>query len=289
MSKNAQTELIEVQKQARRRLIYAIVLVISVMLGSWYLLGKNTNSAPDAANPANLTASGDIELQTSAPVASFELGVAGIPSSNPVAATEIIANFPSSSTLPPVMSGESKPYVPADDTASSAIETPAIGVEIGGKTDSFVPPVDDKTASTKSSTSTNQAPNTENTKKEPPKQTQAKNETTNKTPTKTESSKLDPLAILNGATTPAPSTKSSASASSYTINLGAFASQDSIANIKKKNENMGLPIKYTPISKDGATLTRVRIGPFDSAAQAQAAQNTLSQAGLGEGLLVVNK
>jgi cell division protein FtsN len=52
---------------------------------------------------------------------------------------------------------------------------------------------------------------------------------------------------------------------------------------------MGLPIKYTAIDKDGTSLTRVRIGPFDSAAQAEAAQKTLSQAGLGEGLLVVNK
>jgi DedD protein len=288
MSKNAQTELIEVQKQARRRLIYAIILVISVMLVSWYLLGKNTDSATDAANTTDLEASGGIALETSTPLASIELGVAGIPSSNAIASTEIIATIPSS-TLPPTMSGESKPYPSTDNLASAVTNTPVTEVEI----DPIFPPMIDETTNTQPSKTTNQAPKievpkTQATKKEPPKKDTPKNETSSKS-TKTESNKLDPLAILNGATTPAPSTKSNASASSYTINLGAFASPDSIANIKKKNESMGLPIKYTAIDKDGTSLTRVRIGPFDSAAQAEAAQKTLSQAGLGEGLLVVNK
>jgi cell division protein FtsN len=187
------------------------------------------------------------------------------------------------------MSGESKPYPSTDNLASTVTNTPVTEVEI----DPIFPPMIDETTNTQPSKTTNQAPKTEvpktqATKKEPPKKDTPKNETSSKS-TKTESNKLDPLAILNGATTPAPSTKSNASASSYTINLGAFASPDSIANIKKKNESMGLPIKYTSIDKDGTSLTRVRIGPFDSAAQAEAAQKTLSQAGLGEGLLVVNK
>ena len=123
MSKNAQTELIEVQKQARRRLIYAIILVISVMLVSWYLLGKNTDPATDAANTTDLEASGGIALETSTPLASIELGVAGIPSSNAIASTEIIATIPSS-TLPPTMSGESKPYPSTDNLASAVTNTP---------------------------------------------------------------------------------------------------------------------------------------------------------------------
>ncbi|MBY0345329.1 MAG: SPOR domain-containing protein, partial [Neisseriaceae bacterium] len=245
-------ELIEIQKQARRRLIYAIVLVICVMLSSLYFLGEETASTTEASNSANLEASGAIELEMNNSLASIEVGVAGIPSNNPIASTEIIATIPYSSTRPPpVMSGESRPYTSLDNAVTGA---QVHEVEIDAHTDQ-IPKI--------------QIPK--------------------KTPTKTESSKLDPLAILNGATTPAPSTKSSLNVSSYTINLGAFANPDSIANIKKKNESMQLPIKYTSIVKDGSTLTRVRIGPFDSSLQAQAAQKTLSQAGLGEGLLVINK
>jgi cell division protein FtsN len=104
-------------------------------------------------------------------------------------------------------------------------------------------------------------------------------------PPATKAPTRDPAAILAGAPVPAPSAKASApdakSAKTgadpfiYFVQAGAFQSSDDAEQRRAKVAMLGLESKITEREQSGRTVFRVRIGPYDKQAEADAVKDKL--------------
>lgn len=74
-----------------------------------------------------------------------------------------------------------------------------------------------------------------------------------------------------GQDNPAPSSRRSASDGPYLINVGLFAQHDNAQRAFARLKEAGLPATTQDLQRSAGTLTRVRVGPFASRAQADAA------------------
>jgi cell division protein FtsN len=107
----------------------------------------------------------------------------------------------------------------------------------------------------------------------------------------------DPAAILNGqpvspAAAPmvsatAKSAKPEAAAFTYFVQAGAFARPEDAEQQRAKLAMMGLGAKVTEREQSGRTVYRVRLGPFDSKEEADAAQGRLQAASVESALVRV--
>jgi len=107
----------------------------------------------------------------------------------------------------------------------------------------------------------------------------------------------DPAAILNGQTvspaaapmvSAAPkSAKTDAAAFTYFVQAGAFARPEDAEQQRAKLAMMGLGAKVTEREQSGRTVYRVRVGPFDSKEEADAAQGRLQAASVDSALVRV--
>jgi len=78
----------------------------------------------------------------------------------------------------------------------------------------------------------------------------------------------------------APAPEPAASGDRYVVQVGAYAEAQTVRDVRGKVEALGLKT-YTQVVKVAAgERTRVRVGPFDGKAEAQAAADRLKKAGL---------
>jgi cell division protein FtsN len=92
----------------------------------------------------------------------------------------------------------------------------------------------------------------------------------------------DPAAILSGAPL---STPSGAEAFTYLVQVGAYTRAEDAEAQRAKLAMQGFSAKVSEREQAGRLVYRVRLGPFDSKAEADALQSRLQGAGL-EGQLV---
>ena len=105
----------------------------------------------------------------------------------------------------------------------------------------------------------------------------------------------DPAAIL--ADKPAPaSAKASASAAAntsdpftYLVQAGAYGTVEDAEQQRAKLAMMGLEAKLTEREQAGRTVHRVRLGPFDKKADADAAKEKLTSSGIDAALVRVQR
>ncbi|MBS0449103.1 MAG: SPOR domain-containing protein [Proteobacteria bacterium] len=112
----------------------------------------------------------------------------------------------------------------------------------------------------------------------------------------------DPAAILNGAL-PAPTSTASAPARPdrsfagapaadpfiYFVQAGAYGRTEDAEQQRAKLAMMGLQSKLTEREQAGRTMYRVRLGPFDSKDEADAAKTRLDGAGIDAALVRVQR
>lgn len=72
----------------------------------------------------------------------------------------------------------------------------------------------------------------------------------------------------------------------YFVSLGSYSNAQNIAAIEKKFT--GMPIEKMPVHSNGKSLTRVRIGPLDSAAEATRIVTRAQNAGISDAQLVTS-
>ncbi len=93
----------------------------------------------------------------------------------------------------------------------------------------------------------------------------------------------DPAAILSGA--PVPSTAAAADAFIYLVQVGAYTRAQDAETQRASLAMQGFAAKVQEREQAGRTVYRVRLGPFDTKAEADAVQHRLQSAGI-EGQLV---
>lgn len=77
-------------------------------------------------------------------------------------------------------------------------------------------------------------------------------------------------AASTGTTPPAPASRATAEGR-YQINVGLFAQRDNAQRAVERLQGAGLPVKTQDLARASGTLTRVRVGPFATREQADAA------------------
>lgn len=83
------------------------------------------------------------------------------------------------------------------------------------------------------------------------------------------------------APAPAPTAAAAApSASGYLLQVGAFPSPSDAETLKAKLAMQGFVANVSPVSVNGQTYNRVRLGPFHSATELESAKQRLSSAGI---------
>jgi DedD protein len=83
---------------------------------------------------------------------------------------------------------------------------------------------------------------------------------------------------------PAPA---AAQGSRYVVQVGAYASADALREARQKVERLGLRTYTQVVDTEAGKRTRVRIGPFDTRDEAQAASARLKSAGLPGSVLAL--
>jgi cell division protein FtsN len=97
----------------------------------------------------------------------------------------------------------------------------------------------------------------------------------------------DPAAILSGA--PTVSTPAAPAAFTYLIQVGAYTRADDAEAQRAKLAMQGFTARVQEREQAGRTVYRVRLGPFDSKAEADALQGKLQGAGIDGQLVRVQK
>ena len=105
-------------------------------------------------------------------------------------------------------------------------------------------------------------------------------------------SSRDAAAILSGEGTPAPAPRASAPRAPagadpfvYFVQVGAYSSQDDAEQQRAKLALQGFGAKLSEREQGGRTIHRVRLGPFDSQAEAVAQQERLKAGGVDAALV----
>lgn len=89
-------------------------------------------------------------------------------------------------------------------------------------------------------------------------------------------------ALLEGKTAAAPA---AAREERYVVQIGAYAADKTVREVRAQVGKTGLDTYTQVVSTTSGKLTRVRVGPFDSRAQADAAAAKLQKAGLRASVL----
>jgi DedD protein len=100
-------------------------------------------------------------------------------------------------------------------------------------------------------------------KSEPKAESKPEPKTEAKTEAKTTTDSQKAKALLEG--------KAAAEVAKVIVQVGAFADADKLREVRRKLEGAGLKTYTQTVEKDGKKTTRVRVGPFDSRAEADKA------------------
>lgn len=250
MSLSAHDELLMLRKRARRRLVGAIVLVLVATTVLWNVLDAlpEQEMKPEQVEISGLPAS----APTQAPVA--------LP---PVAAsapqeTDILATLPPEDSVlaPPPAAEASRPPAVAPVAPAVAVTPPAVPKAAEPK------PVEPKPV----------APKVADKKTEPA--------------VAEKKAAPDPAAILEGREAEAPrAATTAATAEKYQVQLAALSDADKISALKQRLSAVGVAARFSKVQTSKGEVTRVRVGPFGSRAEADAALRKLERAGVS-GIIV---
>lgn len=95
-------------------------------------------------------------------------------------------------------------------------------------------------------------------------------------------------AVVSAAPAPSlPAPAASTSSARFVVQIGAFAEARALRDARQKAEGLGLKTYVQVIDNDGAKRTRLRVGPFDTRQQADAAAKTLKTGGLPAAVLTL--
>lgn len=249
MSLSAHDELLMLRKRARRRLVGAIVLVLVATTVLWNVLDAlpEQEMKPEQVEISGLPAS----APTPAPVALPPV-VASAPQE-----TDILATLPPEDSVlaPPPAAEASRPPAVAPVTpavAPAAVVTPPPAPK----------PVEPKPVTPKVAD-----------KKPEPAVAEKK-------------AAPDPAAILEGREAEAPrAATTAATAEKYQVQLAALSDADKISALKQRLSAVGVAARFSKVQTSKGEVTRVRVGPFGSRAEADAALRKLERAGVS-GIIV---
>ena len=257
MSLSAHDELLMLRKRARRRLVGAIVLVLVATTVLWTVL----DALPEQEmKPEQVEISG---LPASAPTPA----PAALP---PVAAsapqeTDILA------TLPP----EDSVLVPppaAEASRAQAVAPVVVPAVAPAAQVAEAPPVAPKPVVSKPVEPKPQAPKVADKKPEPA--------------VAEKKAVTDPAAILEGREAEAPRASTAAkSTEKYQVQLAALSDPEKISALKQRLSAAGVAASFSKAQTSKGEVTRVRVGPFGSRAEADAALRKLERAGVS-GIIV---
>ncbi|MDC7699978.1 SPOR domain-containing protein [Vogesella indigofera] len=250
MSLSAHDELLMLRKRARRRLVGAIVLVLVATTVLWNVLDAlpEQEMKPEQVEISGLPAS----APTPAPVA-----LPPVAASAPLE-TDILA------TLPPEDSVLAPP--PAAEASRPPAVVPAAPVA------AVTPPVVPKAAEPKPAEPKPVVPKVADKKAEPV--------------AAEKKAAPDPAAILEGREAEAPrAVTPAATAEKYQVQLAALSDADKISALKQRLSAVGVAARFSKVQTSKGEVTRVRVGPFGSRAEADAALRKLERAGVS-GIIV---
>jgi len=264
MALSTHDELLMLRKRARRRLVGAIVLVSVSTAVLWNVVGRMPEQAmkPESVDITGLQASSAAKVAP--PVAS---AVAVEPqASQPV--TELLASLPPEEAV-------TRPPLAAENVASGTAIVPK---PVPQPEKPLAPPV--------------AAPKAPVAKPEPKpapkpelaKPQTAKAEAAKPAVVKPESKKPDPMAILEGREEAKPESKPAAkpadSGQRFSVQLAALSDPAKVNALKDKLASAGISARFSKVQTSKGEVTRVRMGPFDSRADADAALRRLAKAGV---------
>ena len=101
------------------------------------------------------------------------------------------------------------------------------------------------------------------------------------------------LALLEGktsdtkATKPAPSDSAAATGKRFVVQAGSFSDKAAIRDARAKLERAGYKTYAQEITRDGKSITRVRVGPFPSEEEARKVLARIKSLGFKPGLLEI--
>jgi DedD protein len=80
---------------------------------------------------------------------------------------------------------------------------------------------------------------------------------------------------------------SAAKGSRFVVQVGAFSDANALREVRQKVEKLGYRTYTQDIVVDGGKRTRVRVGPYETRDEAEAAAAKLKRAGLGPAVLAL--
>jgi DedD protein len=91
----------------------------------------------------------------------------------------------------------------------------------------------------------------------------------------------------SAATAPTASAPDAANASRFVVQVGAYADAGKLRDARSKVEQLGLKTYTQVVESESGSRTRVRVGPFSSRPEADAAAAKLKRAGLPTAVLTL--
>jgi len=311
MALSAHDELILLRKRARRRLVGAVVLVTISTGVLWNVVGHlpDQQMRPESVEIAS-EASG-AQSEAALPPAETVLGASSAPlgskvtaSAAQMAAASAPAGKPGATQLPADLTS----VAPDKPAATPTISAPAVAAVAAAGAVAAVQATKPKTPDSASQPAVHEPPR----KKAASKPAEARPATARadakstkqeaKPAAKAEQPKhkqADPAAILAGHFDDEPASKATPAKKSESkpekvdnvasgksvIQLAALSDPAKADALKSKLSGLGVAAHFSKVETSKGEVTRVRVGPFASRAEAEAALRKLSQAGVS-GIIV---
>ncbi|MFB9169161.1 SPOR domain-containing protein [Chromobacterium piscinae] len=254
MALSSHDELILLRKRARRRLVGAVVLVSIATVVLWNVVG---HLPEQQMKPESIEIMGG----ASAPVAASAPAAAAKP-----AASQAVAD--------------------------AAVPAPALGntTELPANLSSVIapPPAETAKPAAKPAPAVAEAAPKPEPKPEPKSKPEPKPEKRKEEPKAEKPRKADPAAILEGRVDPdSHPAKSEPAHGKSVIQLAALSDPAKVDALRGKLSAIGVTAHFSKVETSKGEVTRVRVGPFASQAEAQAALQKLAKSGING--IIINK
>ncbi|WP_434627145.1 SPOR domain-containing protein [Chromobacterium sp. CV08] len=247
MALSSHDELILLRKRARRRLVGAIVLVSIATVVLWNVVG---HLPEQQMKPESIEIMGETSAPAASAPAAKRAASQAVAEAPQAPATDLPANL-STITAPP----------PAEREAAKPVEKPA------------------------------PAPAVVEARPKPEPKPEAKPEPRRKTEEAKPAPKprkADPAAILEGRVDPDSHASGGEQAHGKSIiQLAALSDPAKVEALRAKLAGIGVTAHFSKVETSKGEVTRVRVGPFASQAEAQHALQKLSRAGVSG--IIINK
>jgi DedD protein len=257
---SAQEELIVLRKRARRRLVGAVVLVLVATAVLWRVVGRvpAQQMKPESveilgsSTPA-ATASAPAVARVASPVTASAVAAAPAPRAATTALPESLSTMAGGTdeaSAPPATRAAPIPVAPKVQ-APRAVDN--------ASTPAAVHPHKSKPPHEASSVRT--APRAERVETAPVR-------------------RPDPAAILEGRDSSPAAAPAESATSHMMIQLAALSEQDKVDALRSKLATLGVSARFSKVETSKGQVTRVRVGPFATRAEADAVLRKLARAGV---------